>query len=46
MLMESKWKTGNGFDARWMCGVKKKKKKNASGGEEIKKEGDFTGKLA
>lgn len=25
---------------------KKKKKKNASGGEEIKKEGDFTGKLA
>ena len=44
MLMESKWKTGNGFDARWMCGVKKKK--NASGGEEIKKEGDFTGKLA
>lgn len=42
MLMESKWKTGNGFDARWMCGVKKK----ASGGEEIKKEGDFTGKLA
>lgn len=25
---------------------RKKKKKNASGGEEIKKEGDFTGKLA